>query len=237
MLSREQLADALKCRNNPTCKCSLYDNCCEKTGNVGLIDALAKTGLELMDQVEAQQKEIEQYNELLKKIHNKLIEVNKGLDEAPTDGHNPNDLKEIEQLKQQLRYTEGAMESEAFYVRQLRHDVEQFQSDLEECQQALCVEVSKSERLEAQNAAYREALAEIKDIELDKHFQSSAWTIANDTLSTEQIDYHNPKDIETLNKTRELLAALNYRGGLGYEAHEWIDGTLEAIDKAIGGGQ
>jgi Holliday junction resolvasome RuvABC DNA-binding subunit len=109
--------------------------------------------------------------------------------------------------------------------------------------------LAENGQLKAQNAAMREALEEaissitagrlcsIGSINNTYAAQISAASVERwiKVLSTAPATYHNPADVEALAKAREVLNALDIRGGLGFEKHEWIRQAIEQIDKAGGG--
>lgn len=166
MLSREQMNDVLNCNRLKCVNCSVLVEC----GKYGSTRKMAATiALELMDQIEAQQKVIEQ--------------------------------------------------------------LEKFKQD------SLGL-IQRHEKLKERNAAYREALEEIKDIELDKDFQSSAWTIANNALSSEPVNYHNPNDIEVLEKARDIIEDLmeTSNSQAGQMIGEKVINEIEAILEVVSNG-
>lgn len=124
--------------------------------------------------------------------------------------------QEIERLKQQLEYTEGAMESEAQDARLLREDVK---------------------HLKTQAAAMASILQDMVDV---AQTCGSAYLYRRDVDRVMKAiegdagkDYHNPADVEALRLAREILEEVQNTPNLVGTSMLAI--AVQKINKQIGG--
>lgn len=218
MLSREQLGDIINCSSIKCKNCSFNDMC-----NANKFELAAQTALELMDQVEAQQKEIERINiftgktepteDVISFLQNNREELIKWVERVGWHCKKVDEqYKEIEQLEKVIKSKSHIIQRYDELVKKLTEAKTIQNDEMQILKNAISLSKREIEQLEAQNGGLLEDITHLHTIVI-------------------------PEYIGTLKKAKEALE-MSWDETINWvEAQEKAMQTLEAIDKAIGGGE